>query len=281
MKLIDLSENNNFIYTDIFHIINASTSKFKIPYMVVGATARDLVFIHGFNIKTERATYDLDFAIRVLDWDDFHKIKYDLLTSKEISETKITHRLIYKNEIPIDIIPFGQIADSENNISWPPENETVFNILGFEEAFENTIVIKLRNDPELKINVVDLKSLTLLKLISFFDRTGLNREKDAGDLAYIFDNYLEAGNSERISGDESHILDEEEINYYSAGARLLGMDISKIIKLETSNKLLELLNKEIEREVSDLAVFMVSAGDKHVYEKRINQLNALRKGLQE
>jgi predicted nucleotidyltransferase len=39
-----------------------------IPYMLVGATARDILLTHVFGLATRRATYDVDFAIAVRDW---------------------------------------------------------------------------------------------------------------------------------------------------------------------------------------------------------------------
>jgi len=38
------------------------------PYVVVGATARDLVLHYGHGAAIRRATQDVDFAIEVPDW---------------------------------------------------------------------------------------------------------------------------------------------------------------------------------------------------------------------
>ena len=43
----------------------------KIRYMLVGATARDLLLYHVFGHPVTRATYDLDFAILVDSWEQF------------------------------------------------------------------------------------------------------------------------------------------------------------------------------------------------------------------
>jgi predicted nucleotidyltransferase len=43
----------------------------------------------------------------------------------------------------VDIIPFGPIPDENKRISWPPEHETIMGIIGFEEAYECSITVRL------------------------------------------------------------------------------------------------------------------------------------------
>jgi len=282
-KLIDLSGKKiEPFYIDVIEIINDSTSNLEVPFFLVGATARDFILHHGFNIEIKRLTYDLDFAIRVSSWEDFHGLVNDLLEHEDITRTKTIHKLIYRDFLAIDIIPFGLIADASNKISWPPENEIVFNAIGFEEAYNNTISIILKKDPKLQINVIDLKCLTLLKLISYSDRSALGDFRDASDLAYLFDNYLYAGNEEILFDEYSDLLAEDDFDYNTAGSRILGRDISKIISPELKNIILEILDKEIESEVSNLVSHMIDSPDDGTqYEKKINQIKALKKGLLE
>jgi len=40
----------------------------EIPYVVVGATARDLILHHVYDARIVRATTDIDFGIQVSDW---------------------------------------------------------------------------------------------------------------------------------------------------------------------------------------------------------------------
>jgi len=281
-KLINLSEKVETFYIDVFELINKSTSKLYIPFFVVGATARDFILKYGFNIKQQRMTYDIDLAIRVPSWNEFDSLVNHLSEHKDIKKTNTIHRLIFKDSLPIDIVPFGLIADSENKISWPPENAFVFNTLGYEEAFNNAISIILKNEPKLQIKVIDLKCLTLLKLISYSDRSALGEFRDASDLAYLFDNYLYAGNEESLFNEYNDLLEEDGFDYNTAGSRILGRDISKIISSETKNNLLEILDKEIESEVSNLIAHMVdSLDDGTEYQKKLKQIEALKKGLLE
>ena len=55
----------------ILELIDRLLGDAKILYMLVGATARDLLLYHVFGHPVTRATYDLDFAILVDSWDQF------------------------------------------------------------------------------------------------------------------------------------------------------------------------------------------------------------------
>lgn len=80
----------------------------EIPFIIVGASARDLVMHHGYGMPIKRATRDIDFAIQVPDWDAFEEIHAGLI-DEGYKATKHKHRLLDQRNIPLDIIPFGPI----------------------------------------------------------------------------------------------------------------------------------------------------------------------------
>ena len=57
--------------SEVFDFVNSVLAELKMPYIVVGATARDLVLHHGHGARIQRATDDVDFAIEVPDWNAF------------------------------------------------------------------------------------------------------------------------------------------------------------------------------------------------------------------
>ena len=59
----------------ILELIDRLLRDAKIRYMLVGATARDLLLYHVFGHAVTRATYDLDFAILVDSWEQFAIVK--------------------------------------------------------------------------------------------------------------------------------------------------------------------------------------------------------------
>lgn len=280
----DLSKNKiDELYIRVLEKVDKAASWLDIEYIVVGAVARDIVLQYIFKSNIRRATRDFDLGIKISSWEDYNQLIKELIRDKAIKTGKAPHKLFYKQYVPIDIIPFGDIADNDNKISWPPEHETIMNIQGFYEAYENTLTVKLSDNPLLEIKVADLTSLALLKLISFSDRKMIKPSKDAQDLADIFDNYIDAGNRERLYEEHSDILQLSEFNENIATARLLGRDISKIATKSTLGRIIDILDEEIGNDGLDFISSIIPSGignDSEI-EMRVNQLKTLRQGLEE
>ena len=68
-------------YIIIFDLINQVANDLNVSYVIVGATARDLVLHYGFNTEIRRATMDIDFGIQVDSWKGFEKLKAVLLNN--------------------------------------------------------------------------------------------------------------------------------------------------------------------------------------------------------
>jgi predicted nucleotidyltransferase len=66
-----------------------------------------------------------------------------------------------------------------------------------------------------------------MKLISWKGKY-MGRKRDAEDLLFIMKKHEEARNSERLSEEDSPLLQEGGFDAKIAGARLLGRDIAKI-----------------------------------------------------
>ncbi|WP_299871804.1 hypothetical protein [uncultured Cocleimonas sp.] len=129
---------------EIYVDISKHAQALDIDFLVIGAMARDLVLVHGFGSKIERGTKDIDFGINVASWDEFNALKNCLLDAGYKADAKIEHRLHYTEsneglDWEIDIIPFGEIADNQNNIYWPPGQDLVMNVQGFLEALSDAL----------------------------------------------------------------------------------------------------------------------------------------------
>jgi predicted nucleotidyltransferase len=59
----------------ILSAVNRVATELKLPYILVGATARDLLLSHVFGFHVSRATADVDFAFMVDSWETFRKLK--------------------------------------------------------------------------------------------------------------------------------------------------------------------------------------------------------------
>ena len=222
---------------ELYADISGHTKELGIDFLVVGATARDSVFVHGYDCPVERGTTDVDFGIHVVSWDEFSALKDRLLVAGYKTDAHKTHRLIREDEAglrwEIDIVPFGRIADDGNVISWPPEHVVVMNVLGFSEAFEHALDVQISEDPDIVIPVASPAGMCLLKLVSWLDREMGQRAKDAADIEYLIRSYT------KIPEIRDAVYDEEgqmEAQYWveaNASAMKLGQDAREISSSST------------------------------------------------
>jgi predicted nucleotidyltransferase len=126
-------------------------------------------------------------------------------------------------------------------------------VVGFEDAYRAALHVRVRANPPLDILVASTPGLTILKLISWAGRPH-ERQRDAIDLAFILERYLDAGNSERLFEEHIDLIEDENFDYVRAGARLLGRDMAKIGSPDTLGRIREILAKEIADEGQHLLI---------------------------
>ncbi len=170
MKLLDLREKLPANFIEMLRAISSISQELGISCFVIGATARDLILSYGYNIKTNRATKDVDIGVAVPDWSSYEQLRKAFLQSGNFIETRIEQRLIWNTEVKIvlDIVPFGEIESPKGQVAFPPDGAFVMTTHGFSEAEKHTIEVILTDD--LTVKVVSLAGLGLLKLVSWVDR---------------------------------------------------------------------------------------------------------------
>lgn len=225
-EFIDLSEKINTPYMlDAFMGVHKCADYLGIPYLIVGASARDLVMHHAFGAKIQRATMDIDFAVQVPSWEAFESLR-NQLANENFKQSKVPHRLFAPNGgTPIDIVPFGGVADDQSIIKMPP-NEFPMNVLGFQEALENSYSIKLST--ELTVRVASPEGMMLLKFIAWTDRDADKRGKDAADIGYLLNTYEEIGHVQDSFYDSEELIDMFGGNLTEASVYLLGQRVKAI-----------------------------------------------------
>jgi predicted nucleotidyltransferase len=241
---------------------------------VVGATARDLIFELGHGLPSRRATNDKDFGVRVASWGEFNKLRDSLLTSGQFKPTKKVHRLLYRGELLVDILPFGEIADAKGKIRWPPDEDVAMSVAGFEDAYRAALKVRVRASPPLDILVASTPGLTIMKLVSWADRPQ-EKSRDTVDLAHILESYLDADNYDRLLEAHLDLAEVENFDYERAGARLLGRDIASIGNPETIARIKEILAKETADQGQYRLIQAMIAGRGAALEERENRFEEL------
>ena len=227
-------------YEDLFRDINRITSEHNVPFFVVGAFARDLILTMAHGIIVKRATEDIDCGIQVESWKQFEQLKTSLIdTGKFKPDENQQQRLKYRDQVKVDIVPFGAI-EKDGLITWPDE-ETEMVTLGFDEAYRDTIRVRLADDVE--IIVCTLPGLALMKLIAWNDRRFQYR-KDALDLGLLMLNYLYADNEERLWEGDGTDLVTDGFDYNLASARLLGRDVGQLLTQRSTGPVMKILEAQ-------------------------------------
>lgn len=251
---------------ELYQIIDKHATALGIQYLVVGATARDIVLVHGYNSKVERGTRDIDFGIQVQTWDQFNQLKTRLLEAGFGQHRDRVHQLniVDSAGMPweIDIVPFGEIAQNTNEIAWPPEQDVVMNVMGFTEAFENALTVRISENLEIK--VASPAGMLILKLISWMERVPEIRKKDATDIYYLVKHYAKI--PEIL--DALYEQDFMEIHNYEelyASTMKLAKDVKSIASTDT----LAFINHQLfsDKPREDKLVFDISRGGNIAYEE--------------
>jgi predicted nucleotidyltransferase len=240
--LFNLSGKIDQLTVDALLAIKKEADILNISFFVVGAFARDIILKHCYGIDPHRITRDIDLGINVADWGQFDKLINALSATGKFSRTKAPQRYLF-DYIPIDIVLFGAIAGKQVRIVWPPEHEIFMSMVGFKEAFENSITFRLNSDPELDIKVPTLPGLAVMKLISWKEKYP-ERVKDAEDLVLIMHEYEHAGNFDRLYANEPDLLQEELFDTQLASIRLLGRDMAMMSDKDTAREIRYILDAE-------------------------------------
>ncbi len=268
---------------EVISDIDIITKKFSVPYLLIGAVARDLI-VDALGIGRPRLTYDIDLAVLINGWEEYERLAEIVLESGRFRQDNVPkHRFIHlAANVPVDIIPFGPIEEADHIIKWPAPDHTSMSTLGFEDAYNNSISVTISDKPKIIIRVASRPGFAIMKLIAWND----NRSKqiaDALDLLHLIRNYLDSDNLIRLYDEHSDIATTKDFDYECAGAMLLGRDIAFIASPQTLKAIDDILVNETSDDsnfklISDM---LGNALDREFQSEQLLQLlSCLRNGIQ-
>jgi Uncharacterized protein conserved in bacteria len=277
----DLSNKLPKEHVNIIRQVAQAADSEDLRLFIVGAQARDFLLQYAYKLPIQRATNDIDFGIVVEDWDEFTTLRDKLITSEKFGPHKVMkQRLVHESGLLIDLVPFGDLEEPRGQIAWPPDFSIVMSTVGFKEAYDNSIHVRIADD--LVVKVASLAGLGLLKIVAWDDR---RYERDAQDLGLIMSRYLDAGNEDRIYSDKGDCLDllNEEFDYDKASARILGRDIGLLSTVLSRSIIERVLSDEVEGGDADLATAMIrnNANYHGDLDVALQMLTELRAGVSE
>jgi predicted nucleotidyltransferase len=227
-SLIDLTECSELVLlAEVVGALRRAAPAYK-P-LLVGAMARDLLLSYAHAIPIARATLDIDMAFAVSDWQDYDRLRQDLLASDQFFEDRtVQHRMLFRKEARIDLLPFGGVERGDRTIAWPPRQDREMCVIGYKEAMASAVKVSLPLKQQL--SVVSLPAMAVIKVVAWRARRYDQPYKDAFDLGFVLRHYLDAGNADRLYREASHLLDDPRFDYLKAGAWLLGSDARKVLR---------------------------------------------------
>jgi predicted nucleotidyltransferase len=209
-------------------------SKFNIDFYLVGAVARDINLSANEELTSTRGTKDVDLAIRISDQGQYNQVKAALEETGlfDADETEAI-KLVYKNSVEVDLLPFGKIEEPNRNVKLT-DPTFVLNMPGFTEIYPFVKDFDLGNGQIIK--VCTMEGIVLLKLIANNDRP--QRTKDITDIEHIIQTYFELYDDDIyiIHYDILELYDTNETDYIQlVCSRLIGRKMR--IMLEPSPEL--------------------------------------------
>ncbi|HBZ25645.1 MAG TPA: hypothetical protein DEO54_05315 [Rikenellaceae bacterium] len=272
---------NNPLLKELLKELTEFFRAIDLEFYVIGATARDIIMSGIHNLTSVRRTADLDIAIAIKDWNKFEQISKELCEIEGFHKSNKQKQLFwYKRDFKLDILPFGEVAKADNNIFWPPEEEFAMSVVGFTEVTNITLDVTIDN--EFTVKVASLPGIFILKLAAFNDRKN-KTNKDADDMAFIIENYLEI-NIERAATEHYDIYEVKNFNTFTAGATLLGRDIKSILgeNFDAIQNFIQIIEEELKMEDESLMVNQIIETHKSLkYDKIVEALNTLLQELKQ
>lgn len=253
ITLLNIANKIDPATVSVYEAVSNAAASLKLPYFVVGASARDLVMQHGYGAKVERATQDVDFGIQVADWNAFDALKATL-EEQGFNRAKVEHRLYSKEGTPVDIVPFGGTQDGRAQIAWPPKGEWVMSVLGFQEAYVHALQVRIQENPFIDIPVASPEGMMLLKLIAWTDRPKEKRAKDAEDIFFLLKSYEKIPAIADTLYDNEDLMDSYGWDITFAAAQQLGSNTAAIASSPTEEAINNLFRNKLKNRSVDLLV---------------------------
>lgn len=243
----DISSKIDPLQAEVLKEIAPIAGALSLPFFVIGAAARDIVFSALFDVPTSRRTLDLDLGIRVEEWDDYAQLTETMVrTGKYARDVRQAQRLRHISGRLIDIVPFGAVENPAGTISWPPDHAFVMRTIGFQEGLVHSLEVRVSHDPDVFVKVCTPAALAVMKLTAWSDGYPLRR-KDAVDFLFLMKEYIRAGNEVRLYDSDNDLLAVVDADYELASARLLGRDVHKLCEPAT----IDLVSRILDEETSD------------------------------
>lgn len=159
----------------------------------------------------------------------------------------------------MDLLPFGELTEGDQELLWPPEGDFRMSTHGFAEAMDSAWMVRIHNDPICDIQVANPVAVIALKLVAWTERDRGIRKKDIQDIEYIIKNYAKVPIIEDALYEDGYMAKYEH-DQELATAAYLGKELGVLILPNTreylrthiinNQKKFEEMQREMENPIS-------------------------------
>ena len=267
--------------TEMLYALERGLDKFGIDFYLVGAVARNVWMTGINNIAPRRTTGDIDFAVLINDNGVYEALKTYLIITEGFQPYKGNeYVLIWKENLEVDLLPFGAIDDGDTKFTSNGLGLTSISLQGFTEIYNDGLpTLDLEGKHQFKF--CTLPGIVLLKLIAWDDRPESRRD-DIKDISDILNHFFDMNDNE-IFENHHDLFEKEEASLKHIAARVMGREMSKIAKKNELlfSRIVGILDSNtLVSQNSEMAKIMVEYYDNTI-DDNVQLLKHLRQGFSE
>ena len=236
--MIDLSTSTDpdiGVAGRVLAVLDVAAKRVGVDYLVVGATARNVLSMAWSDRLPPRATRDVDVAVAVPDWPAFRRLTAGLTPRGGAHAFTVS---LAGSPVEIDIVPYGGVEEPDRTVHLPDDHS--LNVLGIQEVFDAAVTARLPGGAEVRVPTIP--GLALLKIFTWRDRRLLSR-RDATDLDEIINWYAEGPFLDQLY-DEVEILGRYDFDVALAAAHRLGRHIGLLAGRDCTTAVLAILGDD-------------------------------------
>lgn len=237
--------------------VASAAGTLKIRWMVAGAAARVLLLEMVYGLPHGRATEDVDFGVMVKNWEQHQALVERICQDPAFrQDPKQRQRLRHAKGGYLDVIPFGGVESDNHLIRWPPDDDIIMSVIGFQDAYADVVQVAVNN---LTVPIVSPVGLVVLKLVAWKERHHREPRRDAADIAYVLRHFSRLLTEKVLFDEHFDVVEASDYDLDLAASRVLGEKVATIASKDTHEYLRQLLEHELEvgtdsrlvREVAD------------------------------
>jgi predicted nucleotidyltransferase len=219
----------------VLAVLDVAAKGVGVDYLVVGATARNVLSMAWFGRLPSRATRDVDVAVAVPDWSAFRQLTAGLTPHGGTHAFTVA---LAGSSVEVDLVPYGGVEQPDRTVHLPDDHD--LNVLGLQEVFDAAVTARLPGGIEVRVPTIP--GLALLKIITWRDRRLLSR-RDATDLDEIITWYAEGPLLDQLY-DEVDTLGRYDFDVALAAAHRLGRHIALLAGRDCTTAVLAILGDD-------------------------------------